>query len=161
MKGETIEGREPLSPFTLLSSHFFSPVAQRRRQLPYKETIGGSSPPRATRLGRQSADHLGLEPRMLWVRVPPEPLSRAESRRAVAGRRWSLRFRLSAFPFSVNNKRPRGAARSARLPVTQEIVGSNPIGDARQRGTVRKSAKRRSSNLRDRLWVRLPPVPLD
>ena len=25
-----------------------------------------------TRLGRQSADHLGLEPRMLWVRVPPE-----------------------------------------------------------------------------------------
>ena len=26
--------------------------------------------------------------------------------------------------------RPRGAARSARLPVTQETVGSNPIGDA-------------------------------
>jgi hypothetical protein len=26
--------------------------------------------------------------------------------------------------------RPRGAAWSARLPVTQEIVGSNPIGDA-------------------------------
>ena len=25
---------------------------------------------------------------------------------------------------------PRGAAWSARLPVTQEIVGSNPIGDA-------------------------------
>lgn len=25
---------------------------------------------------------------------------------------------------------PRGAARSARLPVTQEVVGSNPIGDA-------------------------------
>ena len=29
------------------------------------------------------------------------------------------------------NFRPRGAARSARLPVTQEIVGSNPIGDAK------------------------------
>ena len=28
------------------------------------------------------------------------------------------------------NFRPRGAVRSARLPVTQEIVGSNPIGDA-------------------------------
>ena len=27
------------------------------------------------RLGRQSADHLGLEPGMLWVRVPPEPLT--------------------------------------------------------------------------------------
>ena len=50
--------------------------------------------------------------------------------------------------------------RSARLPVTQEIVGSNPIGDARQDGTVRKPVKRRSSNLRDRLWVRLPPVLL-
>ena len=50
--------------------------------------------------------------------------------------------------------------RSARLPVTQEIVGSNPIGDARQHGAVRKLEKRRSSNLRDRLWVRLPPVLL-
>ncbi len=26
------------------------------------------------RLGRQPADHLGLEPGMLWVRLPPEPL---------------------------------------------------------------------------------------
>ena len=50
--------------------------------------------------------------------------------------------------------------RSARLPVTQETVGSNPIGDARQHGAVRKLAKRRSSNLRDCLWVRLPHVLL-
>ena len=56
------------------------------------------------RLGRQLADHLGLEPGMLWVRVPPE----------------LLEMKL----------RPRGADWSARLPVTQEIVGSNPIGDA-------------------------------
>ena len=56
--------------------------------------------------------------------------------------------------------RPRGAAWSARLPVTQEIVGSNPIGDAGQDSTVRKPAKRRSSNLRERLWVRLPSVLL-
>ena len=42
---------------------------------------------------------------------------------------------------------PRGAARSARLPVTQEIVGSNPIEDAGGDGTVRKSEKRPSSNL--------------
>ena len=54
------------------------------------------------RLGRQSADHLGLEPGMLWVRVPPEPFT----------------------------SRPRGAVRSARHPVTVEIVGSNPIEDA-------------------------------
>ena len=55
------------------------------------------------RLGRQSADHLGLEPGMLWVRVPPEPLK---------------------------SIRPRGAAWSARHPVTVEITGSNPVGDA-------------------------------
>ena len=51
------------------------PVAQRRRQHPYKVTIGGSSPPGTTRLGRQLADHPGLEPRMLRVRIPPEPLT--------------------------------------------------------------------------------------
>src|SRR3954465_12424416 len=64
------------------------------------------------RLGRQLADHLGLEPSastttlyfadealgMLWVRIPPELLAA--------------------------NQCPRGAAWSARLPVTQEIVGS-------------------------------------
>ncbi len=40
-------------------------------------------------------------------------------------------------------------------------MGSNPIEDARQNGAVGKRAKRRSSNLRDRLWVRLPPVLLE
>ena len=28
-----------------------------------------------SRLGRQLADHFGLEPEMLWVRVPPELLN--------------------------------------------------------------------------------------
>ncbi len=56
--------------------------------------------------------------------------------------------------------RPRGAVRSARLPVTQEIAGSNPVeGAFDSSGAVRKPAKRRSSNLRD-LRVRLPPAPL-
>ena len=55
------------------------PVAQRRGQLPYKETIGGSSPPRTTRLGRQLADHPDLESGMLWVRLPPGPLSTTTS----------------------------------------------------------------------------------
>jgi hypothetical protein len=74
------------------------------------------------RLGRQLADHLGLEPEMLWVRIPPELLATEHC--------------------------PRGAAWSARLPVTQEIVGSNPIGDA---STARYAnlEKRRSSNLRE------------
>ncbi len=47
------------------------------------------------------------------------------------------------------------------MPVTQEVVGSNPIGDAfHGNGVVRKPVKRRSSNLRDCLWVRLPPALL-
>ena len=110
-----------------------SPVVQRQRLLSYKqETMVQLHPglltnaqvrqlaerlglnPRDSRfdsssghlrLGRQLADHLGLEPGMLWVRIPPELLQRKLC--------------------------PRGAAWSARLPVTQEIVGSNPIGDAR------------------------------
>ena len=69
-----------------------------------------------------------------------------------------------------NQLRPRGAVWSARHPVTVEAVGSNPIGDAFdfrlqkadfRFGTVRKPAKRRSSNLRDRLGVRFPPVLLE
>ena len=116
-------------PVTPLPRH--GPVAQRQRQHPYKVTTGGSSPPRTTsaqirqrgraarlkperlrvrlplwaqRLGRQLADHLGLEPGMLWVRLPPEPLQ-----------------------VFTNDQWPRVAAWSARLPVTQEITGSNPV----------------------------------
>ena len=74
------------------------------------------------RLGRQLADHLGLEPGMLWVRIPPEPLA---------------------------NNYVLVEQRSARLPVTQEIVGSNPIGDAQQNGTVRQLVERPSSKLGD------------
>jgi hypothetical protein len=125
-----------------------SPVVQRQRLLSYKqETMVQLHPglltnaqvrqlaerlglnPRDSRfdsssghmrLGRQLADHLGLEPGMLWVRIPPELLA--------------------------IELRPRGAAWSARLPVTQEIVGSNPIGDARQHGTqTGKAAKLKPS----------------
>jgi hypothetical protein len=121
------------------------PVAQRRRQLPYKETIGGSSPPRTTfgglfganapfmqssgssqqsglghsesltRLGRQPADHFDSNPEMR----PPS------GRCPVRISRELLR----------NTTRPCGAARSARHPVTVEIVGSNPIGGAFNNGS--------------------------
>ena len=61
---------------------------------------------------------------------------------------------------TLNRTSPRRAVRSARHPVTVEIVGSNPIEDAyRQVDAVRNLAKRRSSNLRG-LWVRLPPASL-
>ena len=65
-----------------------------------------------TRLSRQLADHLGLEPGMLWVRIPPE----------------------------LFTSRPRGAARSARHPVKVEIRGSNPLGDAFSQHTTTRYA---------------------
>ena len=135
-----------------------SPVAQRRRLLPYKETIGGSSPSRTTEetqrldtptgratrlkpeclrvrillwalnyktwLGRQLADHFGLEPEMLRVRIPPELLA-------------------------TKQLRPRGAAECS--PACH--AGDRGFKSHRGRllGTVRKLVKRRSSNLRDRL----------
>ena len=135
------------------------PVAQRQRQHPYKVTTGGSSPPRTTsaqirqrgraarpkpehlrvrlplwalRLGRQPADHLGLEPGMLWVRLPPEPLESTMPS-------WSS---LECSPACHAGDRG-SKSRRGRL----------------ENGAVRKSAKRPSSNLGD-LRVRLPPAPL-
>ena len=68
--------------------------------------FAGSNPALGTEqhkwLGRQLADHFGLEPEMLRVRIPPELLTH----------------------YVLVEQR------SARLPVTQEIVGSNPIEDA-------------------------------
>jgi hypothetical protein len=73
---------------------------------------------RQTWLGRQSADHLGLEPGMLWVRVPPELLD----------------------DYVLVEQR------SARHPVTVEIVGSNPIEDAETaRYAIGKAAKLKPS----------------
>ncbi len=83
-------------------------------------------------LGRQSADHLGLEPGMLWVQIPPELLetkymsSQSSQECSPPCHGGDRRF-----------KSDRGRFCSA----------------------VRKLAKRRSSNLRG-LWVRLPPVLL-
>ncbi len=57
---------------------------------------------------------------MLWVRLPPEPLAK----------QYVL-----------------VEQRSARLPVTQEIVGSNPIGDAYM-ARYANLVERRISNVR-------------
>ncbi len=64
------------------------PVVQRPRRLAHiQETMVRFHPgPLRHRLGRQSADHLGLEPGMLWVRPPPEPLIKAERREQRAER---------------------------------------------------------------------------
>jgi hypothetical protein len=77
------------------------PVAQRQEQLPYKQTIGGSSPPGTTRAGvaqRKEASVLGTE---------------------------QCRFESCRRYFC-----PRGPAWSGRLPVTQEIARSNRVGGA-------------------------------
>ena len=121
----------------------------------------------------------------MWVRVPRLPLSGSSSNRKtpaphagnpgatpgestddspVAQRQRQLHHEetiggSSPSRTTVAQRSPRGAARSARRPVTAEIVGSNPIGDAD--GTVRKPVKRPNSNLGERLWVRIPPVLLN
>ena len=54
-----------------------SPVVQRLRRLVHiQETMVQFHPGLLTKqwLGRQLADHFGLEPEMLWVRIPPELL---------------------------------------------------------------------------------------
>ncbi len=94
-----IRARLPVTPLEK-----YGPVVQRQRLLAHNQETMVRLHPGPLRLGRQLADHLGLEPGMLWVRLPPEPL------RTITNDQW-----------------PRGAAWSARLPVTQEIVGSNPI----------------------------------
>ena len=52
------------------------PVVQRPRRLVHTQETMVQLHPGPLRLGRQPADHLGLEPGMLWVRLPPEPLER-------------------------------------------------------------------------------------
>lgn len=83
------------------------PVAWRRRQLPYKETIGGSSPPGTTFILRH----------------------RSPTAEAVVSKAMKCEFE-SHRCHSQFTTRPCRAARSARHPVTMEIVGSNPIGSA-------------------------------
>ena len=83
------------------------------------------------RLGRQRADHSRLEREMLWVRVPPEPSITPS---------WS----------SLECSPPcQGGDRGFKSRRGRWMRG----------GTVRKPAKRRSSNP-GILWVRLPPVLL-
>ena len=73
------------------------------------------------RLGRQLADHLGLEPGMLWVRVPPELLQ--------------ITFVLVEQPGVLASL----SRRRSRVQIPSGTLDS----------TVRKLEKRRSSNLRD------------
>ena len=76
-----------------------------------------------TWLGRQLADHFGLEPEMLRVRIPPELLENNTPS-------WSS---LECSPPCQGGGRRFKSDRGCLL------------------GTVRKPVKRRSSNLRDRL----------
>ena len=79
------------------------------------------------------ADHFGLEPGMLWVRIPPELLE----------------------DNYVLVEQPGVLACLSR----QEIAGSNPVGDASSaRYANWQSGEAQTFVI---LWVRLPPVLLD
>jgi hypothetical protein len=117
------------------------------------------------RPGTPTGRAIWLKPKCLRVRLPPWALVKAPSGSVGNGRPLRLRTRdaVGSSPTwaTENATRPRGAARSARLLVTQEIAGSNPAGDAfKDCGAVRKQAKRPSSNLGD-LSVRFRPAPLE
>src|SRR5262249_39991130 len=84
--------------------------------------------PPELRLGRQSADHPCLNQGMLWVQVPPGPLQ------------------------LVLVEEPGVLATLSRWRSWVQI----PSGTLDR--TVRKPAKRPSSNLGDCVWVRFPPV---
>src|SRR5262249_26226270 len=87
-------------------------------------------PPELKRPGRQSADHLRLKRGMLWVQLPPGPHE------------------------NVLVEQPGVLTTLSRWKSWVQI----PSGTLA--GTVRKPAKRPSSNFGDRLGVRFPPVLL-
>ena len=102
-----------------------------------------------TWLGRQLADHFGLEPEMLRVRIPPELLenntpswSSLECSPPCQG--GGRRFKSDRGCFSHVNIGQR---------VTSTLFSGGTQSSTRhmEKGTVRKLVKRRSSNLRDRL----------
>ena len=81
--------------------------------------------------GRQPADHRCLNHRMLWVRLPHRAPATSGS---VGNRQTSPPQTRTCCGFNSHpghwQERPRGAARSARGPVTAEVGGSNPLEDA-------------------------------
>ena len=99
------------------------------------ESLRGSTPALGTWLGRQPADHLGLEPGMLWVQLPPEPLEREHALVEQPGVLACL------------------SRRRSRVQIPPGALSTNMARYA-------KKAKRPSSNLGD-LRVRLPPAPLE
>ena len=64
---------------------------------------------------------------MLWVRLPLELLELCAPQGELTNQKWS-----SSSPnlCEVHALYPRGAARSARLPVTEKVTGSNPVEGA-------------------------------
>lgn len=129
------------------------PVAQRRGRLPYKETIGGSSPPRTTQAQiRQPAERPGSgTAAKRWSQVfagsipaPGTWLGRqlADHPDLESGMLW---VRLPPGPLPTI--RPRGAVWSARHAVNVEIAGSNPVEGA-EMARYANPAERRISNVR-------------
>src|SRR5262245_9722026 len=94
---------------------------------------------------------------MLWVRIPPGPLARVPllARRALEMSPWSSP---ECSPPCHGGGR---GFKSHRGRLGFQIADfRSAISNLQSHGTVRKPAKRLSSNLGDRLWVRFPPVLL-
>ncbi len=80
------------------------------------------------RLGRQSADHPGLEPRMLWVRVPPEPLKNTHALVEQSGvlatlSRWRSRVQIPSRALAQHGTQ---TGKAAKLKPSRSFVGSTP-----------------------------------
>jgi hypothetical protein len=118
------------------------------------------------RLGRQPADHSRSEREMLRVRIPPEPLSEMEG---IQNPQPPSRSSPECSPPCQGGDRGfkshRGRScdlinwQGTRAKVITARRASEGSDVDRLIGTVRKPAKRPSSNL-GALWVRLPLVPL-
>ncbi len=116
------------------------------------------------RLGRQPEDHFGLEPEMLWVRIPLELLQTScgcsvqRPARLASNQLVSVRIRVPVL--FANNKSSWSSGVLACLSRKRSSVQIRSGTLFKSNGVVRKPVKRRSSNLRDCLWVRLPPALL-
>ncbi len=112
---------------------------------------------------RQLADHFGLEPEMLRVRLPPFLLCTQHGmcRFPCEGRMASSTL---AGCTSTSNTTHELGLPTGSGPVTSNhgcrvrLLSGLLTDDNKRHGT--QTAQRRSLNLRDCLWVRLPPVLL-
>ena len=103
------------------------PVVQRPRRLAYTQETMVQLRPGPLRLGRQPADHLGLEPGMLWVRLPQGTLNVMIGDRLVVG-------------FLALNQATEVRALLPELVMIEHVSGRKPIAGS-SNGKMRRSER--------------------